>query len=496
MYYRRYAGLKLQLLLCLTLLMVICQSQAQTMNVTSIEPLANVIAASENSAIRIQFDRAINTTSVSTDSFWAYGRWSGVVSGSYSFENGNQTVVLTPQQAFSAGEQVTVVLSNQLMGQDGTALRDAGYSFQFWVRSAPADLVFEELDRIATGSPSRPYGGIATDLDEDGFLDITSVNEDTNDLRFFRNRADGTGLFDDFVTPTAGTGSVPSPSEVGDFNGDGHMDIAVANTTGNSASILLGNGDGSFGPQQELTVNGQPRGITVLDMDGDGDLDVATANRTTGTISLLQNNGSGVYTVIDSFGTNGGEWSLAAGDMNNDGIMDLVTGGSTSPNIWVYAGDGQSGFSQIENQNSGGTAWMMVLGDINNDGHLDVVQANGGANNGAVLTGDGTGQLSAPEIFNVDPTALATDLGDLDGDGDLDWMIASFGGDWALFENVDGNFVFHNEFDAPAAASCSLFMDIDNDRLLDLVLLDELANEIIVLRNGEALLKDGFESLF
>ncbi len=472
-----------------------CYGLAQTMNVSSVQPAANFVSAPDDSAIAVEFDRAVDINSVTDASFWAYARWSGVVSGVFSFENGNQTVVLTPARPFSAGEQVTVILSNQLMGQDGTLLRDAGYSFQFWVRSSPAGLVFEEIDRMETGTPSRPYGGIATDLDEDGFLDITSVNEDTNDLRFFRNRADGSGLFDDFATPTSGTGSVPSPSEVGDFNRDGHMDIAVANTTGSTASILLGNGDGSFGPQQEIMVNGLPRGITVLDIDGDGDLDAATANRNTGTISLLENNGSGVFSVIDNFGTNGGEWSLAAGDMNNDGIMDLVAGGTTTPSIWVYAGDGQSGFTQIESQSSGGTAWMMVLGDVNNDGHIDVVQANGGADNGAVLLGDGTGQLGAPDIFSVDPTALATDLGDLDGDGDLDWMLASFGGDWALFENINGSFVFHNEFDAPAAASCSLFMDIDNDGSLDLALLDELANEIIILRNnGETLLTDGFES--
>ena len=100
-----------------------------------------------------------------------------------------------------------------------------------------------------------------------------------------------------------------------------------------------------------------------------------------------------------------------------------------------------------------------------------------------------------PQIHAVDPLALATDLGDLDGDGNLDWMLASFNGDWTLLTNDgSGNFTFDREIAAPAAASCSLMMDIDNDGDLDLALIDEIDDEILVLRNDGTVFADDFES--
>ncbi len=107
------------------------------------------------------------------------------------------------------------------------------------------------------------------------------------------------------------------------------------------------------------------------------------------------------------------------------------------------------------------------------------------SDNGAILTGNGAGQLAAPTTHSTDPFPLATDFSDLDGDGDLDWVTASFSGDWFIFENNGaGVFSFHQEIDAPIAASCSLALDFDNDGDLDLALIDELADEVILMRNG------------
>ncbi|MCH7578351.1 MAG: VCBS repeat-containing protein, partial [Chloroflexi bacterium] len=69
------------------------------------------------------------------------------------------------------------------------------------------------------------------------------------DLRVFLNQADGTGSFDDFLQPTFPVNDRASPSEPADFNHDGNTDICVANINTDSVSILLGNGDGTYGPQ-------------------------------------------------------------------------------------------------------------------------------------------------------------------------------------------------------------------------------------------------------
>ncbi|MEM7356044.1 MAG: FG-GAP-like repeat-containing protein [Acidobacteriota bacterium] len=462
--------------------------------VTSVSPARHSLAASPDAVLTIDFDRAVDPASIGPASFWAFGRWSGTVSGTYGFASGNTRVTLTPDRPFSAGESVMVFLSQDIEAADGAFLRSAGYSFQFWVR-ALASFELVELERLSTDSPSRPYGGIASDLNEDGYLDITTVNEDTDDLRVFLNAGDGSGDFQPFLQPTEATGNVPSPSEPTDFNRDGHVDVVTGNTQAASISILLGRGDGTFDPQQEIAVGSAVRGVAVLDVDGDGDVDVAAASPSAGEVTVLLNNGAGVFGSPSTFGAGVSEWALAAGDMNDDGILDLVVGGQSSQRIYVYTGQGDGTFTLTDDQPSGGDVWMIVLGDVDGNGTEDVSAANSSANNGAILLGDGAGGLGAAQTHATDSFPLATDLGDLDGDGDLDWIVASFGGDWTLFTNDgDGTFTFDREFAAPAAASCSLMMDIDNDGDLDLALIDELADELIVLENVDNIFTDGFES--
>ena len=471
------------------------------LTVTAVQPTARTVTAPVDSVIQVRFDVPVDRSSVSDASFWAFARWSGVVQGSFVFSDGDREVSLVPDRAFSAGESVMVILSSALRAATGETLRAGGYSFQFWTRAAPTTLEFEEVQRFSTrttpGETTQSYGGFASDLDGDGFLDLSIVNEDTSDLRTYMNLADQTGTFDEMLSPVS-TGGTPSPSEPSDFNRDGHVDVAIANITGDSVSILLGAGDGTFPTHQEISVGGGPRGIAVLDLDGDGDVDVVNTNSGSSNLSILLNNGAGVFGAPTFLEVGfSGEWALAAGDMNEDGLLDLVVGGRFSESIRVLLSDGDGTFTARPIQDSGGAVWMVVLGDVNGDGHEDVAGVNAFDDNGAILLGDGTGQLAAPVLHTTDPFSLATDLADLDGDGDLDWVTASFSGDWFLFENNGGVFTFNQEFDATTAASCSLALDIDNDGDLDLALIDEIADEVVVLAhpgNPSEVFSDGFES--
>ena len=79
-------------------------------------------------------------SSVSAASVWAFARWSGSVTGSLSFANFDRAVVLTPDNALSAGENVMVFVSHDVRGADGSPMREAGYSYQFWTKSQQAPL--------------------------------------------------------------------------------------------------------------------------------------------------------------------------------------------------------------------------------------------------------------------------------------------------------------------------------------------------------------------
>src|SRR5262245_18278417 len=96
------------------------------MQVVSTSPTLNAMAPVTTS-IAITFDRQVDVPSVTISSFRVYGQWSGPAEGSFSFENGNTTVRLTPTNPLSAGEMVFVNLSHDLRGTDLVALRPAGY---------------------------------------------------------------------------------------------------------------------------------------------------------------------------------------------------------------------------------------------------------------------------------------------------------------------------------------------------------------------------------
>ena len=443
---------------CLLYLLLGTASQAQ-LQVASITPSANRLYVPMAAPIQIDFDRPLDPASLQAQLVAAYGRWSGAATGTYQLTNGDRTLLFQPDRSFSAGELVTVTISPQLRAADQSLLLSGSYNSQFWTASqrvAPPQ--FNEIATHSTGSPSRPYGGVATDLNHDGWLDVTTVNEDSADLRVFMNLADGSGSFAPFTQPTYAVGNRASPSETADFNGDGHADITVANINDNTVSVLQGNGDGTFAPQQTIPVGVTPRGIAVLDIDGDGDADIVNTNRGSNNLSIHVNDGLGTFgtpTTLNSSVV--GEWSLMAGDMDNNGILDLVVASGSNPQIQVLTGNGDGTFTPQAVQSTGGRSWMIALGDVNGDGALDVSSANAQNNNGAILLGNGDGTLQPPTTYNLRAMGsgfngfpLATDLGDLDGDGDLDWVTSSFDGEFlVLLNDGAGTFEFYAELDAP-----------------------------------------------
>lgn len=469
------------------------------LTVTGVEPAPNSLLAPAATAITVHFDRAVDPATIDAASFWAFGRWSGPAGGTRSLSDGNTSIVLQPAQPFSHGETVTVFLAQSIAAPDGGMLQTGGYSFQFWTRARPAGTSFTEIDRLdvrtVAAQATQAYGGVGSDLDGDGHLDITVVNEITADLRVFLNKADGSGLYDPFLVPPAPAGDHASPSEPADFNRDGHVDLCVANILDDTVTIHAGLGDGTFGAPQVISVGDAPRGIAVLDADGDGDTDVAATHSGASTLSVMLNDGSGTFGAATSFATGiSGPWALVSADMNEDGILDLVTASQTGLQIAVLTGNGSGGFVSSFSRGAG-QVWMLAAGDVNGDGHQDMASIDSFDNAGSILLGNGSGQLAAPQAYATPNFGLATDLGDVDGDGDLDWITSSFSGKWQLMLNDGaGLFTVDQQIDASFAASCAVMLDIDNDSDLDLALIDEGADEVILLQQSGVVAPPGVPS--
>jgi hypothetical protein len=472
----------------LAVLMLAAPLAGQTLQVEAVSPPAAILTAPTASSISITFDRAIDPATVTPRSFHAFSRGAGALLGSFSFSSDGRTVTLDPVRNASSGEPVTVTIANTIRGLDNTPMRSAGYQWRYWTQARPATMNFKLAQEITTqafpGENVVPYGGSATDLDGDGWIDLSIVNEGTNDVRVFMNSADGSCAVDSFLQPGNTVGNTPSPSEPQDFNFDGLADVCTANLQGDSISILLGNGDGTYQPAQTTSAGNQPRGITTLDVDGDGDLDIVNTNASTGNAMIWLNDGNGSFPNPIAFQPGiSGEWSIQADDLNGDGIFDIVIGGSSQ--VRVMLGTGNATFTTHSTVSAPARCWQMNLGDADGDGDVDVFVVCTFTDEAVLYKNTGNGALASGVTYPTDSFPLATDVGDLDGDGDLDWITSSYNGDWFIFtNNGNGTFVFHSEIDAPIAASCSLPVDMDNDGDLDLVFIDELGDWLFVFSNG------------
>ena len=164
---------------------------------------------------------------------------------------------------------VTPAISSAVRAAAGGSL-SSGHSFGFWTASAAGSSNFVHSRTIPVRRPGetrriRTYGAYAGDLDGDGAPDLTLPNEDADDVRVMLG--DGCGGFAAPVSYALSPGSVPSPIEGADLDGDGDLDIAVANTRGNSFSILLGDGSGGFGAKNDFITGTAPTSVASADFN-------------------------------------------------------------------------------------------------------------------------------------------------------------------------------------------------------------------------------------
>ena len=380
-----------------------------------------------------------------------------------TYSSGGETNFSVVLGDLNGDGNLDIVTANRCVSECQT-----NYIGGFGVLLGNGDGTFQPVQTYALTSGSANSVALG-DLNGDGKLDVVVSEADPfgcfaeSSIGVFLGNGDGT--FQPERAYQSG-GLCADHLLVADVNGDGKPDVLVTNACGSDQSycsqsidgviaVLRGNGDGSFQPAQTYDSGGvAPRDITVADVNGDGKIDLLVANGGSeqlgdgnGNAAVFLGNGDGTFQTAQIFQTfspyTGGLASLAVADLNGDGKLDVVETTCFYSNCYegigallVQLGNGDGTFQAPQVYNSGGYLPNMVaLADVNLDGKLDAVVVNTSecqhcASGGVtVLLGNGDGTFSpfAPsrQFSSGGAESFSAAIGDLNRDGRLDVVVAN-----------------------------------------------------------------------
>jgi hypothetical protein len=245
------------------------------------------------------------------------------------------------------------------------------------------------------------YNVVVGDFNADGKLDLAVSDLVSNNVFTLLGHGDGTFTRIAAVTVAPG-GNQTQQLSMGDFDRNGTLDLAVLTLVPQgtdflgTTTILLGNGDGTFAKKTTFDVGyvflaqGVSTSMGVGDFNGDGKLDLAIsgcgASPSCSSVitTILLGDGDGTFTTKSTVAAGGG--SVAIGDINGDGKLDLAYAYQTGISILLGNGDGT--FNQLVPSGGAGFTLSVTLSDLNNDGRLDLAVATGTFSNapGNVIT--------------------------------------------------------------------------------------------------------------
>jgi hypothetical protein len=383
---------------------------------------------------------------------------------------------------FFVGDRFPVTLS-LLSGTLGTGAAIAG---------APASTIFPQTTFIVG---NNPVALVAKDFNGDGQADIAAANQNDNSISILLNNKNGnftqpgtspillgkneTGpaAIASAVLRTSST-AVPSPA----------TDLVVANSTSNTVSVLLGNGDGTFteATGSPFATGKQPSAIVIADFDGDGNLDFAVANKGDNSISLFKGNGSGGFTPFPKSpfvlpdlvtGTETGPVAMVTGNFRNQNKPDLAVVNETSSSVSILLSSGDKTFDGTfsEATNSpiavGKTPVAIAAGDFNGDAVPDLAVVNQADNSVSILlsNGDGTFRAASGSPLPTAATPAGVVVANFANATNNDLVVTNQGqGTLGIYAGLGlGAFAPRFELNAPAGPSAIVTADFNGDALPD-----------------------------
>lgn len=349
-------------------------------------------------------------------------------------------------------------------------------------------LGFSSAATFSSGAGFEPRHVSTADANGDGSLDLVVANhgDDSVSIRL----GTGAGGFGGETAVALGNGSAPVVAVTADLDSDGHADVATANDAGDGVSILWGSVFGTFSAGTPIALAGGevPSAIVASDFDRDGRTDLAVANRNFSTVSIVRAEGSRQFATAVDFSLPFGfqPADLVILDANRDGILDLAASSGADGTVAVLLGTGTGTFAAPATfpVDAGAELAGLVAADLDRDGKPDIAVADRTAGTVAVLLGAGDGTFGAPAAFAAGEDVTPLAVADLDRDGRLDLAAAlsASGRVAVLLGHGDGTFDAPVTFGAGGTGTRSLATgDFDRDGRLDFVVVNGTAANVGVL---------------
>ena len=436
--------------------------------------------------------------------------WFGAAKATVSAASATQLTVTVP----SGATYQPISVTNITMG----ATAYSGIPFIVTFSSSQLIDANAFTAKVDFTTPAGPYSSVIADIDGDGKSDLIVSDYTANTISIFRNTGSSgsitSGSFANKVD--FNTGNNPFGIAVGDIDGDGKLDIVVANYGSGTVSVFRNTATSgsittsSLASKVDFTAGSNPSFIAIGDIDGDGKPDIAVTNNSSSTVSLFQNTGtSGSITTSTfaakvDFSTGSSPNGISIGDIDMDGKPDLIIANYLSNtisiyrNISIFGSITTSSLATRVDFSTGSRPNCLALGDIDGDGKTDICVTNYTSNTVSVfrnLSTSGiiaTGSLATKYDYATGTSPYSIAISDLDGDGKPDVAVTNYtSSTLSVFKNNStsgtigaGSLATKSDYTVGTNPMGIAAGDLDGDGKPDLTAVNYNGSTVSVLRNN------------